>query len=551
MSQNLAKMRRKIDLIDEKIVNLIQTRFELVKEVAKAKTVKKTDVYQPKREKQMKKRNQLFAKKYQLGEKFVDNLFAAIKTESRRIQGIYFDYLAKRSDISSFRSFKYREKPLSIGLPILEVFKRMYAQFNGVYFLESLGENTLLSRFSLVGFDPTFVIKAKNGVLTLNGLRIKDYGNPFDYLERFIRKITVHKDGFVGGLVGYISYDAVKYFDDIKLKPSDSPFPDFEFGFYEDGLIFDKRDSSFKYFYLREDRSELLNVLMDQRPYFDQFRVQLKSVTPSEVEFLKMVSQAKEEIKAGNSFQVVLARRYNLNIESGSAMFFYERLRELNPSPHMYYLKFGQRELLGSSPELLMRLENGILTNFPLAGTRKRGKDTNEDDILRKELLNDAKEKAEHLMLVDLGRNDLGRISSFGSVAIKNLMNIKKYSHVQHIASEISGILAPNQTMFSAFKASFPMGTVSGAPKIETMKIIDRLEPAARGPYAGAVGYFSLNGNANFALMIRSLFKNKNQAFIQSGAGVVFDSDPKNELKETIRKSQGMLRAIGLSAFDI
>lgn len=251
------------------------------------------------------------------------------------------------------------------------------------------------------------------------------------------------------------------------------------------------------------------------------------------------VMKVKEDIKAGLIFQCEVGFKSHYRIQ-GDTMPIYSKLREVNPSPHMYYVKFGAQKIIGASPELLFRLRNGEMETFPLAGTTKRGKDETEDRQLARALLNDRKEIAEHNMLVDLHRNDIGRVARFGTVKVRNLMDIKRFSHVQHISSEIVGILDPNHDMFTALASNFPAGTLSGAPKIEAMKIINTLEPDGRGAYGGALGQFCFNGDCIFAIPIRSLFINGEKAYAQTCGGNVYDSNPEDEYEEIVRKLSAM-----------
>jgi anthranilate synthase component 1 len=248
-----------------------------------------------------------------------------------------------------------------------------------------------------------------------------------------------------------------------------------------------------------------------------------------------MVKIVKEEILAGNTFQTVVGIQNEFNVE-GDAVELYSRLRKVNPSPFMYYLKFGKTKIIGASPELLFGMRQKEMQTFPLAGTIKRGNTAREDLELAKILLNDKKEIAEHKMLVDLHRNDLGRVSRFGSVKVRNFMDVKRFSHVQHISSEVVGLLHPRDDVFSALASVFPAGTLTGAPKIESMKIIDRLEKYPRGPYGGALGHFGFNGDGTFAIPIRTIFINGNYGFTQAGSGIVADSSAEAEFDEIARK---------------
>jgi anthranilate synthase component 1 len=259
--------------------------------------------------------------------------------------------------------------------------------------------------------------------------------------------------------------------------------------------------------------------------------------------YMAAVEKAKEYITAGDIFQVVPSKRYQFQIE-GSLIPFYQALRSINPSPYMYFYKSADRQIVGASPEMLVRVENRSVETFPIAGTRPITEAPEENRRLQSELLSDPKERAEHMMLVDLARNDVGRISKYGSVHVPEFMKIHQYSHVQHIVSRVVGQLRDDLQSYDALRAVFPAGTVSGAPKVRAMEIIDELEPVRRGPYAGAVGYFSYNGNADFAITIRTLFADGKKAYIQAGGGVVADSVPEQEWFETEHKAKALMQAL-------
>ena len=267
-------------------------------------------------------------------------------------------------------------------------------------------------------------------------------------------------------------------------------------------------------------------------------------------EYEKSVNQTKELITEGEIFQAVISNAENLVIK-GSKLPLYEHLRKINPSPYMYHIKLGEREIIGSSPEMLMRLEEGKVESYPIAGTRPRGKDEKEDKELEKSLLNDEKELAEHLMLVDLARNDIGKISKQNSVKVEEFYDIKKFSHVQHLVSHVTGKLRKELDAIDAFTSLFPAGTLSGAPKIRAMEIINQKEKNARGPYGGSVGYFSLNGNADFAITIRTLTTYGQRAEIQAGAGIVYDSVATSEYDECKRKRQALIQALEESGIEV
>jgi anthranilate synthase component 1 len=266
----------------------------------------------------------------------------------------------------------------------------------------------------------------------------------------------------------------------------------------------------------------------------------------SREDFLKAVEKAKEYIKAGDVIQVVLSQRFSTEIHC-QPFDIYRALRSINPSPYLFYLKMNDMVLLGASPEVMVRLEGRRIGLRPLAGTRKRGRTKEEDLMMERDLLADEKERAEHIMLVDLGRNDVGRVAEIGSVKVTELMGVERYSHVMHIVSNIQGSLASGKNAFDVFRAAFPAGTVSGAPKIRAMQIIEELEPVRRGPYAGAVGYFSFSGNMDTCITIRSILIKDGKAYVQAGAGIVADSEPEKEYEETLNKAQAIFKAIQLA----
>jgi anthranilate synthase component 1 len=349
---------------------------------------------------------------------------------------------------------------------------------------------------------------------------------------------------FVGGAVGYISYDAVRYWEKLPEKSkADSVFPDFEMGIFDDGFIFNHAQRQAFYYYRSENRLPPVEALLKEPVNNEELSFTQPKVKTKKEKYEKAVEKAKEYVKEGDIFQVVLSKRYQLQIK-GSLIPFYQALRNINPSPYMYFYKSGDRQIVGSSPEMLVRVENRIVETFPIAGTKPVAENPIENNKLARELLADPKERAEHVMLVDLARNDVGKISKYGTVHVPEFMQVHQYSHVQHIVSQVVGELKENLRNYDAMRAVFPAGTVSGAPKVRAMEIIDELEPTRRGPYAGAVGYFSYNGNADFAITIRTLFANKNKAYIQTGAGIVADSVPEKEWFETDHKAKALMKAL-------
>jgi anthranilate synthase component 1 len=348
----------------------------------------------------------------------------------------------------------------------------------------------------------------------------------------------------LGGAVGYISYDAIRYWERLPSKAQDDlAFPDLEMGIFDDGFIFNHIKKQAFYYYRTENRLPEVETLLKQPTDDYELSFSQPTVNTKKETYEKAVEKAKEYVAAGDIFQVVLSKRYQFKI-NGSLIPFYQSLRTINPSPYMYYYKSGDRQIVGASPEMLVRVDNRMVETFPIAGTRPIAESPIENSKLATELLADPKERAEHVMLVDLARNDVGKISKYGSVHVPEFMRVHQYSHVQHIVSQVVGELKENLQSYDALRAMFPAGTVSGAPKVRAMEIIDELEPSRRGPYAGAVGYFSYNGNADFAITIRTLFANKDQAYIQAGAGIVADSIPEREWFETDHKAKALMQAL-------
>jgi len=368
-------------------------------------------------------------------------------------------------------------------------------------------------------------------------------------IKKLVEGRAVHNKElrFVGGAVGYISYDAVRYWEKLPQMVSDDlDFPDVQLGVFDDGIVFDHRQRRAFYYYSNDSRLPEVDRLIKQPDDFEALSYKQPKVNVAKEYFEKAVEKAKEYVASGDIFQVVLSKRYGLRIK-GDLIEFYRALRRINPSPYMYFFKAGTRQIVGSSPEMLVRVDNRVVETFPIAGTRPNVENPVENRRLAKELLADPKERAEHVMLVDLARNDVGKISKFGSVRVPEFMEVHRYSHVQHIVSRVTGTLKENCECYDALRAVFPAGTVSGAPKVRAMEIIEELEPSRRGPYAGAVGYFSYNGNADFAITIRTLVADKDKAYIQVGAGIVADSVPEREWFETDHKAEALMKALKIS----
>jgi anthranilate synthase component I len=359
---------------------------------------------------------------------------------------------------------------------------------------------------------------------------------------------TASKDfRFAGGAVGYVSFDSVRYWEKLPSHAQDDlDFPDVEMGLFDDGLVIDHKQKRAYYYYYDQNRLPEIEAVLKQSAVEEALSFSTPTSNTSQSRFEAAVDQAKKYIKQGDIFQTVLSKRFDFHFQ-GDLTAFYRALRAINPSPYMYYFKAGQRQIVGSSPEMLARVENRTVETFPIAGTCPAVQDAAENRRFARALLADQKERAEHVMLVDLARNDVGRVSKFGSVRVPEFMQVHRYSHVQHIVSRVVGDLRDEYDCYDAMRAVFPAGTVSGAPKVRAMEIIDELEPTRRGPYAGAVGYFSYNGNADFAITIRTLFADGNEAHIQAGAGIVADSNPEREWMETEHKAGALMKALQMA----
>ena len=370
--------------------------------------------------------------------------------------------------------------------------------------------------------------------------------DPLYVIEKLVKGKAVPNSEFrfVGGAVGYVAYDSVRYWEKLPQEASDClNFPDVQLGFFDDGVVFDHRQKRAFYYYSSDNRLAEVERLIKQPSDSETLAYDQPKVNVTKKRFGKAVEKAKEYIVSGDIFQVVLSKRYEFRVK-GDLMAFYRALREINPSPYMYFFKAGDRQIVGSSPEMLVRVDNRVVETFPIAGTRPCVENPGENRRLAKELLADPKERAEHVMLVDLARNDVGKVAKFGSVRVPEFMKVHRYSHVQHIVSQVVGDLKDDKECYDALRAVFPAGTVSGAPKVRAMELIEELEHTRRGPYAGAVGYFSYNGNADFAITIRTLFADKDKAYIQVGAGIVADSVPEREWFETEHKAEALMKAL-------
>lgn len=466
-----------------------------------------------------------------------------------------------------------------LGLPggPFEAYESISRAHTHCFLLESLTGPGELAETSVMGFAPRTIVRGYADRVEFSERR--DGGDAggapssYSYAEPSVvrtddpvaelRRAAAPRTGrtrhrYAGGAVGVVSYDAVRLFEGVPEEAGPSRGPLFEFGLYDDGVLYDNAERRLHYFAYagRKETESAAARLRSQAeaaargpPRPRGFCAGPVEANMGEGEFANAVRQAKRHVHAGDAFQVVLSRRYEFEAAAAGAaaggdLDVYAALRRLNPSPYMFHVRQGARLAVGASPEMLVRVTGRDVETFPIAGTRPVTGDAAADDSLARELLADEKELAEHTMLVDLGRNDIGRVCEYGSVRVDGLMQIRRFSHVQHIVSHVAGRLRDGADMFDAFAAVFPAGTVSGAPKVRAMEIIDGLEPCARGPYAGAVGYFSANGCCDFAIAIRAVFVDGRRGFVQAGAGIVSDSDPSAEFAETEHKAGAALQAV-------
>ena len=447
------------------------------------------------------------------------------------------------------------------------------------FLLESVvgGEN--VARYSFVGADPYLLFRAAGPDVTVdrNG-RIERHRceDPLGLLERLLSDHRlVDLPGlprFCGGAVGFAAYDAVRYVERLPSPPRDVlGLPDLSFAFYNQMLVFDHIDKTVRVVSVAFTADRDLDVAYDEAvARVDAMVERLRTPTATRADDVDVrqtmtrattstfdqagyeaaVRKAKEYIRAGDIFQVVLSQRLSTET-AADPLDIYRVLRVVNPSPFLFFIRQGDLRLIGSSPEVMVRVENGVVTIRPIAGTRPRGKTAQEDEELARDLLADPKECAEHVMLLDLGRNDVGRVAEFGTVRVTEQMIIERFSHVMHITSNVNGRLAAGKTAFDALRAALPAGTVSGAPKVRAMQIIDELEPVRRGPYAGAVGYVDFAGNLDFCIAIRTITLRDGVARVQAGGGIVADSNPAAEYQESCDKAGALLQAIEMAETEL
>ncbi|ANE47965.1 anthranilate synthase [Paenibacillus swuensis] len=448
------------------------------------------------------------------------------------------------------------------------------------FLLESVEGGIQWARYSFIGTDPFLMIQGKNGrmEITKNGVAEVADEKPIELLKAYLRSYKSpalsELPPFTGGAIGFFGYDLLQYYEKLPAhRIDDLEMNDIQFMFCDQIIVFDHmkqqlivianvhvpnlatdREIAEAYAHtcgkiestIDKIRNPLSSFNGTGRPVPDDVELGEVRSNVTKDQFISNVEQAKEYIRAGDIFQVVLSQRFHLETEV-SPLLVYRILRTMNPSPYMYYLKMGEEVIVGTSPEALVKVDGDRVETRPIAGTRPRGRTPEEDLALEYELLADEKERAEHLMLVDLGRNDIGRVSEFGSVKCDAYMEIERYSHVMHIVSNVSGKLRDDKDFFDAFLSCLPAGTVSGAPKLRAMEIIADMENESRGAYAGAIGYLGFTGNMDTCITIRTIIFKHGKAYVQAGAGIVWDSVPESEFLETQNKAKALLKAIRMA----
>ncbi len=495
------------------------------------------------------------------------DFFIVIKLRRRRVA-----IMVIRPELNEIRELaaggEYKICPVSceilsdIKTPI-EVLRILKANSTHAYMLESVEDSKRWGRYTFLGFDPKSEITCFNGELKIDRRIIKT-NEPGRYLREIMAEYKSPRfdylPTFTGGLVGYFSYDYIKYAElSLRLDAKDSEhFKDCDLMLFDKVIAFDNMRQKIVLIanikldnidseYERAERAlkELADLIRNGRSDEDETGRLLSDIRPlfGKEEFCSMVDKAKHHIKEGDIFQIVLSNRLEADYE-GSLLNVYRVLRTLNPSPYMFYFAGTDVEVAGASPETLVKLTDGVLYTFPLAGTRPRGKTGEEDIELETDLLSDVKELAEHNMLVDLGRNDIGKISKYGSVEVEKLHSIERFSHVMHIGSTVRGEIRKGYDAFDAIDSILPAGTLSGAPKIRACQLINDLENNKRGIYGGAIGYIDFTGNLDTCIAIRLAYKKDGKVFVRSGAGIVYDSIPEKEYQECINKAKAVIKAI-------
>jgi len=480
--------------------------------------------------------------------------------------------LEKAKELTGYSVIPVCREILSDFTTPIEVLKKLRRVSRHVYILESVENQEKWGRYTFLGYNPKLELTCTNGELTVKDVvtgktETSHQAHPATYIKELMKKYTSPKlegfPSFTGGLVGYFSYDYIKYSEPtLNLDAKDEErFKDVDLMLFDKVIAFDNihqkivlitnistSDLENEYAKAEADLAEMEQLIRNGKPAdipHGKLRSEFRRLF-SEEQYCAMVEKAKHYIYEGDIFQVVLSNRLDADFD-GSLLDAYRVLRATNPSPYMFFFSSDDMEIAGASPETLVKLENGTLHTFPLAGTRPRGATDEEDKRLETELLHDEKELSEHNMLVDLGRNDIGKVSKFGSVEVEKYMCIERYSHVMHIGSTVRGEILGSKSALDAVDAVLPAGTLSGAPKLRACEIINELENNKRGVYGGAVGYIDFRGNLDTCIAIRLAFKKNGRVFVRSGAGIVADSVPVNEYNECINKAKAVMNALTIA----
>ncbi|MGB2540523.1 anthranilate synthase component I [Leuconostoc suionicum] len=441
-------------------------------------------------------------------------------------------------------------------LTVISAYFRLRGEHS--FLLESVPTDSEKSRYSIIALDPVHEFKTNGMLVTVDG-QTSESNDPLLALQNLVvvQEQPVEELPFQGGAIGYVGFDTVACYEKLENQPKDElDMPDSHLFLYETFVIFDHRQEKIKIVvdnvYSGRQNLEHVVIAIENKlklPVADELvPVKLHELNPKSnvtpEQFKKIVNHTKELIQEGDMFQMVTSQRFSFDFEDKS-FDFYRQLRRTNPSPYMYYMDYGDYQIIGSSPESLVTVRGETVTTNPIAGTRKRGQTLTEDVAIAKELKTNGKELAEHRMLVDLGRNDLGKVSEYGSVKVTTLLEVQKYRYIMHLVSEVSGKLRAHTPAIEALKATLPAGTVSGAPKVRALQRIYEMEPVKRGVYAGAIGYLSRDNQMDFAIAIRTMVVKSNKGYVQAGAGIVYDSIAENEYQETLNKAKALLRVGG------
>lgn len=440
-------------------------------------------------------------------------------------------------------------------LTVISAYFRLRGEHS--FLLESVPTDSEKSRYSIIALDPVHEFKTNGMLVTVDG-QTSESKDPLLELQNLVvvQEQPVEELPFQGGAIGYVGFDTVACYEKLEQPKDELDMPDSHLFLYENFVIFDHRQEKIKIVVdnVYSGRQNLEHVVLAienklKLPVADELvPVKLHELNPKSnvtpEQFKKIVNHTKELIQEGDMFQMVPSQRFSFEFED-KPFDFYRQLRRTNPSPYMYYMDYGDYQIIGSSPESLVTVRGEKVTTNPIAGTRKRGQTLTEDVAIAKELKTNEKELAEHRMLVDLGRNDLGKVSEYGSVKVTTLLEIQKYRYIMHLVSEVSGKLRAHTPAIEALKATLPAGTVSGAPKVRALQRIYEMEPVKRGVYAGAIGYLSRDNQMDFAIAIRTMVVKSNKGYVQAGAGIVYDSIAENEYQETLNKAKALLRVGG------